>query len=370
MKVKYSIGLLVALILTAGLALAQQPTRPPAPPEPPDEPLFNTFSLFTDGGYLGVYAENINRENMGRYHLSTPRGVGITQVIQGSPAEKAGLKKDDVILRLDGENITSVRKLNRLVSEIAPDQSVRVTVSRGGSEQEVTATIGKRDNTSMAQGLFRGEPRVWKWEGDPKDLKQFKEFKDFKDFKFEPPLLEGFGFDLDKDGDLTFMLGNSRRIGVSTMQLNKQLADYFGITGGKGVLVTSVSEDGPAAKAGVKAGDVITAIDGEAVDSPGDIARAINRKKEGEVTLTVIRNKSQQTFRVTPSEGGLSGAPGRPQIGRRIVIPRVEIPVMPEIDIEMPRIRIPSIPRIDINMPPIRVRPMRVRISRGERGPI
>jgi serine protease Do len=353
MKMKYSISLLVALILTAGQALAQQP----APPAPPDEPLVNTFSLFTDGGYLGVYAENINRENMGRYHLSTPRGVGITQVIQGSPAEKAGLKKDDVILRLDGENITSVRKLNRLVSEIAPDQSVRVTVSRGGSEQELTATIGKRDNASTVQGLFRGEPKVWKWEGDPRG------------FKFESPMIERFGFGLDKDGDLTFLLSNSRRIGVSTMQLNKQLAEYFGVTGGKGVLVTSVTEDGPAAKAGVKAGDVITAIDGEAVDSPGDISRAINRKKEGDVTLTVIRNRSQQTIRVTPREGGFSGAVGTPQVGRRIVIPRIVIPTIPDIDIDMPRIRIPTIPAVDVKMPRVRVRP-RVRVSRSERGPI
>jgi PDZ domain-containing secreted protein len=156
------------------------------------------------------------------------------------------------------------------------------------------------------------------------------------------------------------------------MQLTKQLAEYFGIADGKGVLVTSVTEDSPAAKAGVKAGDVITAIDGEAVDSPGDLARAINSKKEGDVTLTVIRNRSQQTFRVTPTEGGgFSGTTGRPQIGRRIVIPRIEIPEIPEIDIEMPRIRTPRIqvPAVDIRMPRIRVTP-RLRLTRGERGPI
>ncbi|HEX3184149.1 MAG TPA: PDZ domain-containing protein [Pyrinomonadaceae bacterium] len=361
MKTKYSIGLLVALILTAGLALAQKTTPPPEPPEAPDENF--AFSLFTDGGYLGVYAENINRENMARYHMSSPRGVGITRVVPGSPAEKAGLRKDDVILRLDGENITSVRKLNRLVSEIAPDQSVKVSVSRGGAEQEVTATIAKRDNSSMAQDYFQLQPRVWKWEGNPKE---------FKNFKWDFPMGEKFNFDFGKDGDFTFMLNNSRRIGVSTMQLTKQLAEYFGIADGKGVLVTSVTEDSPAAKAGVKAGDVITAIDGEAVDSPGDLARAINSKKEGDVTLTVIRNRSQQTFRVTPTEGGgFSGTTGRPQIGRRIVIPRIEIPEIPEIDIEMPRIRTPRIqvPAVDIRMPRIRVTP-RLRLTRGERGPI
>ena len=358
MKIKSSIGLLVALIFTASLVLAQKPAPAPAPepPEPPDENF--TFSLFTDGGYLGVYGENINRENMSRYHMSSPRGVGITRVVPGSPAEKAGLRKDDVILRLDGENITSVRKLNRLVSEIAPDQSVKVTVSRGGAEQEVTATIAKRDNASMAQDYFQLQP--FKWEG-----------KEFKNFKFDFPMGEKFGFDFDKDGDFTLMLSNSRRIGVSTMQLTKQLAEYFGVAEGKGVLVTSVTDDSPAAKAGVKAGDVITAIDGEAVDSPGDLARAINRKKEGDVTLTVIRNKSQQTFRVTPAEGGgFSGRMGHPQIGRRIVIPRIVIPTIPDIDIERPTIQVPAVPTIDVKLPRVRVRTPRVRVLRGERGPI
>jgi C-terminal processing protease CtpA/Prc len=150
------------------------------------------------------------------------------------------------------------------------------------------------------------------------------------------------------------MLSNSRRIGVSTTELTKQLADYFGVTGGKGVLVTAVTDDGPAAKAGLRAGDVITAVDGEAVDSSGDISRAINRKKDGDVTLTVIRNKSQQTL-------------GRPQVGRRIVIPRIEIPT-PEIDITMPSIVIPSIPSVNVNLPRIRVTP-RIR-TRGVMGPI
>ena len=103
----------------------------PEPPEPPDD--LNTFSLFIEGGgFLGVYGEDINNENMGHYRLNQARGVGITRVVADSPAEKAGLRKDDVILRLDGENVTSVRKLNRLVSEIAPDHSVKITISLNG----------------------------------------------------------------------------------------------------------------------------------------------------------------------------------------------------------------------------------------------
>lgn len=350
MKAKYPISLLAAIILAAGVALAQQPAPPP--PSPPDEPLDQTFSFFVDGGaFLGIYAENISRENMGRYHVNEVRGVGVTQVVKDSPADKAGLRKDDVILRIDGENVSSVRKLNRLVSEMAPDQSVKVSFSRGGAEQEVSATIGKRNNQSFASDVFPGGMKLWRRDG-----------ANGKTFKFDFP--EGHNL-FDNDNDMAIILGNSRRIGVSTMELTRQLAAYFGITGGQGVLVSSVTDDGPAAKAGVKAGDVITAVDGEAVDSPGDIARVINRKKEGDVTLTIIRNKSQQTIHVTPSESRFRGTLDGAQMGRRIVIPRIEIP---DVNISMPNIEVPaiSIPSIDIAMPRVRVTPRaRVRTVNG-----
>jgi PDZ domain-containing secreted protein len=354
MKAKYPVALLAAIFLAAGVALAQQPTPPP--PSPPDEPMDQSFSFFIDGSaFLGIYAENISRDNMSRYHLNQVRGVGVTQVVKDSPADKAGLHKDDVILRIDGENVSSVRKLNRLVSEMAPDQTVKVSFSRGGSEQEVTATVGKRINQSFAGDFFPGGTKLWSWNrNDRKPLN-----------RVEIPFGGERGNLFDNDNDMSIILGNSRRIGVSTMELSKQLADYFGITGGKGVLVTSVTADGPAAKAGIRAGDVITAINGEAVDSPGDISRVINRKQEGDVTLTIVRNKSQQTIHVTPSESRLQGTPDGAQIGRRIVIPRIEIP---DINIAMPSIVVPaiSIPSININMPRIRVTPRpRIRTVNG-----
>ena len=364
MKAKYFAGLLPAIILAAGLAVAQQPA-PPAPPEPPDEPADQNFSFFIDGGgFLGVYAENINRENMGRYNVNQVRGVGITEVVKDSPAEKAGLRKGDVILRLDGENVSSVRKLNRLVSELAPDQSVRIGVSRGGAEQEVTATIGKRSNPSFAGDVFPGGGRMFKFDGP--DMKTWKfDGPDMKNWKWEGPMLDRNNFP-NFNGDVLVLGG--RRIGVSSIELTKQLADYMGVTGGKGVLVTSVTENGPAAKAGLRAGDVITAVDGEAIDSPGDISRIINRKKEGAVTLSVIRNKAPQTITVTPNERKAQLEMGQPQVGRRIVIPRIEIPT-PDVEITMPRIEIPSIPAINIEMPRVRVSP-RIRVVKTDRGPI
>jgi serine protease Do len=345
MTLRNAVSFMFSLILTAGIVLAQQvaPAPPPAPgepalPMPPDAP--QNFSFFIAGGsFLGVYAEDVSKDNIGRYNLREVRGVGITQVVKDSPAEKAGLRKDDVILRFDGENVTSVRKLNRLVSEVAPDQSVRLGISRSGSEQEVSVTIGKRNESMNAGEGFRalqGLPglrglmapegpggNVWKWEGP------------------------------EQGGDgMFFAFGNNRRIGVSTMQLTKQLAEYFGVADGQGVLVTSVAEDSPAAKAGIKAGDVITAIDGEKVDGAGDVARGINKKKDGDVTLTVIRKGNQRTITVTPNVVKPMVAPaGVPQSARRIVIPRIELGVIPEINISMPRIELPTIPEIEVQLP-------------------
>ncbi len=327
MSIKGVFCFLVSLFSAGVIALAQQPTTPPAPPAP-GEP-FGAFSLFVDGGsFLGVYAENISRENMSRYGLREARGVGITNIVNDSPAEKAGLRKDDVILRFDTESVTSVRKLNRLVSEVAPDQTVRLGISRGGVEQELSVTIGKRENRfSAMQGLKGGvlaPEGKWRLEGPQ-------------------------GLFTGKDA-FAFSFGNNRRIGVSTTTLTKQLADYFGVT--EGVLVTSVTEGGPAATAGIKAGDVITAVDGEKIDSAGDLSRAMNKKNEGEVTLTVVRNKIQRSIRVTPKEGPAPFIqPGTiSKGGRHVIIPRIELPTIPEMNIVIPEIELPVIPEINIDV--------------------
>ncbi len=355
MNLKNALVFCVSLVLTAGIALAQQapaaPTAPPAAPAPPampDEP--GEFSFFFGGGsYLGVYGEDINKDNMTRYGMREARGVGITQVVKDSPAEKAGLRKDDVIVKFEGENVTSTRKLNRLVSEVAPDQTARVVVSRGGGEQELSVVVGKRKNEfhtaegwqdlDKLKGLDRFKElektfppgQVWKWEGEP-----------------------------GKDG-MFYAFGGRRRIGINTSPLSKQLAEFFGVT--DGVLVTSVSDDSPAAKAGIKAGDIITGIDGEKVESSGDLSRAINKKKDGDVTLTIIRNKSQRTVTVTPKDDPNVMTPQ----GRTIVIPKVELGEIPEINVRIPRIELPDTPDIRVVVP-AKIKGPKVKVIRSDSG--
>jgi membrane-associated protease RseP (regulator of RpoE activity) len=375
MNLKNAIYFLLSLILTGGIALAQQADTPPKAavpampealeaPEVPGEPgeAPQAFSMFIDGGsFLGVHAEDINKENMGRYGMREARGVGITQVVKDSPAEKAGLRKDDVIVRFEGDSVTSVRKLHRLVSEVAPDQTVKLGISRNGGEQEVAVTIAKRTGTMNAMDFnFKGLDKL-------KDLDKLQGLDRLKDLeKNMPPganvwKWQGQG----PDGDMIFAFGNHRRIGIGTMGLTKQLADYFGIADAKGVLVTSVADDSPAAKAGIKAGDIITAIDGEKIEGAGDLARGINKKKDGDVTLTVIRNKNQKTVTVTPKEAP-APQPGTVvgQGGRTIVIPRVELGEIPEMNIRIPRIELPATPEINVDLPR-KIKGPKVRVIRA-----
>ncbi|HEY6046144.1 MAG TPA: PDZ domain-containing protein [Pyrinomonadaceae bacterium] len=302
----------------------QEPTAPDAD---------RTFTLFFGGTFLGVHVEDVSKENMGRYNMRDVRGVGVTEVVKDSPAEKAGLRKDDVILSFNGDAVTSTRKLNRLVSESSADQNVRLTISRGGSEQEISATLGKRE---PMKHVFNDQ-----WNKELKE-KMEKMRKDFPRMK-------------DGDGNFVFTWGSSRRIGIATQPLSKQLADYFGVS--EGILITSVNENSPASRAGLKAGDVITAVDGEKVDSPGDVTRAINKKEEGSVTLTVVRDRNSRSVTVTPEK-----PPQSTGDTRTIYVPRIDIPDIPAINVQVPRIVIPSTPAINVVVPRIKTRVFRPRV--------
>ena len=271
-----------------------EPALAPAPPQEPAPPAVAT-TFFVSGNFLGVRTEEVTRQNMQRYGLSgEPRGVGVREVVKGSPAEKAGLRANDVIVRFDGEAVTSVRKLTRLVEESAPDHTARITVSRGGAEQELSATLTRRAPFVSAggEGLFNLPNDVLdnalrRGDEAARNSEQWKRAEEQGRRQWE-----------EMARRYPALSGSTRRIGVTTNALGKQLADYFGVT--HGVLVNSVEENSPADKAGLKAGDIVTEADGQKVEDSDDLTRALSAKQEGEVTLTVVRDRKQRTVRVTP----------------------------------------------------------------------
>ena len=272
----------LTFLTTAFTVAANAQTAPPAPTERRVRQTVLTQPF--ESSYLGVQTEDISKENLSKYGLSTVRGVGVDRVSENSPAAKGGLQKGDVILQFEGEEISSVRKLSRLISETAPDHTAIMTILRDGGEREVSVTLGKRDLPQLAVGSFGL--------GNIPDVMPFPRTMQTVPL---PPMAEGGDSNV-----FIFRTGANRQIGIGVTPLTKQLGDYFGAAEGKGLLINDVRENSPAAKAGLKAGDVIVEIEGREIKVLPDLIRAIGEKKEGGVSVTFLRDKNRQTVSVTP----------------------------------------------------------------------
>jgi len=251
------------------------------------------------GGYLGVYLEEVTAERMKELGLKEERGAVVMKVVGDSPAEKSGLKENDVIVSFNGRRIDSVRELQRLLNETPAERTVQIEVIRGGSRQMLATTLAKR---SLQSFKMLGPGADFKnldqdaMKRAEESLKQSEESlkKSQEVWKSLPPNFGDFAF--VNPGELLFFGGP--RLGITAESLTPQLAEFFGVKDGKGVLVASVEDNGPAAKAGIKAGDVIIAVDNEKIDSGRALVKALSGKTEGIIPVKVVRNHAEQTINV------------------------------------------------------------------------
>jgi serine protease Do len=250
------------------------------------------FSFQGSGSYLGVQTSEVTKENFSKFGLREVRGVAVTKVAEGSPAAAAGLKDGDVIVRFNGEDVTSGRKLSRLVSEVSPDHQVRLTVLRGGAEHEITATVGKSPTPTFNSGNFKLEvPQGL----DKLDLSKLRDWPQLENFK-----MDEFSkvFNLPEGESFVWDSRTGRQIGVSVYPLTKQLGDRYGVQ--SGVMINTVRENTAGAKAGLRAGDIIVEVDGKTITNEIDLIRSVNEKKDGSITLDLVRDGNRQTVTVTP----------------------------------------------------------------------
>jgi serine protease Do len=208
-------------------------------------------------------------------------GVLIEDVTDDSPAAKAGIKDGDIVTSFDGERVRSARQFARLVEETPSGRNVKAQVLRGGSTVDIAVTPMAEERHGA---LMRSPGRIvvpdvpaFKWDaGDFSELGR----------EFEPG-----NFDVR-------VWARPGRLGVSVQGLTPELAEYFGVK--EGVLVTSVTKESAASKAGVKAGDVITSVDGKPVDDAGELRRHLgsDQDKATEVTLGVTRDRKPMSMKV------------------------------------------------------------------------
>ena len=321
----------ISVLFSASCALSL-PAQTPEPKAEKGTPMNHSLAFSFDGGsYLGVQTREVTRENFANLGLREVRGVAIEKVVIGSPAAAAGLKDGDVIIRFNGDEVSSGRKLSRLVSEVSPDHQVKLVVLRGGREQEITATIGKSPGPSFHNGNFKFSfpEGAEKWDlGKLKDLKEFREIAPMENFRLEEfPKM----FDLP-EGGFTWNARSGRQIGVSVYPVTKQLGERYGVQ--NGLMINTVRENSAAAKAGLRAGDIIVDVDGKTVSNELDLIRLVNENKEGSITVNLMRDGGRQTITVTPEaskEGGFffqldEGDHPKPFVDKL----RFDLPKMPE----------------------------------------
>ena len=252
--------------------------------------------IFRSGGsWLGVQIADVDADRAGEIGLKEEMGAEIQSVSPGSPAEAAGLQKGDVILEYQGTRIEGVMQLTRLVRETPPGREASVKIFRDGAARTVQVKVGGRDHDADVN-LGELEHR-----------------------------LEG----LHDIPDVRMLVGphGGPRLGAVVDSLGTQLAEYFGVKQGGGVLVRSVHKGGPGDAAGLRAGDVIIRIDDAKVEDEGDLRLALRERRGKEFKLTVVRDRREQTLTIpAPPEDrtGSHGGPGAPAVDRERIRRDVE----------------------------------------------
>lgn len=247
------------------------------------------------GPRLGVSIRDVEKDDVAKLKLAGQTGVVIEDVTKDSAAAKAGVKATDVVVQYDGENVRSARQFRRLVTETVAGRTVKMAVMREG--KRVDLELAPTESTDRLMTLF----------GDENGLRQRLErnFGEMRQpmlpFKLErpgapaPPGGGAYRFYGEGPGTMVWQAGRGR-LGVTVQEIEPDLASYFGVT--DGVLVSTVSPDSPAAKAGIKAGDVITTVNDKPVTSADELIAQL-RERDGDVTIGVTRDKKAISLKAT-----------------------------------------------------------------------
>jgi serine protease Do len=206
-------------------------------------------------GYLGVHIQSITEEIADSLGLDNTAGALVSQVMEDSPAEKAGIESGDVILSYGGKKLSKMRDLPKLVALTAKDTEVEIEIWRDDQNKTLHADIGSNDEPQLASALINDDM--------------------------------------------------SPSLGLSLASLDSKKIEKYGLDeNAVGVVIVDVAPNSSAAERGLREGDLITRVDKTEVTSPDDVVNAIasSRESKKDSVLLLVERDSQARFIVVPME--------------------------------------------------------------------
>lgn len=231
--------------------------------------------LSSSPGYLGVELADIDKDKAEALKLKDTRGALITLIDHDAPAGQVGLKVNDVVLQLNGQNVKNAAQLRHMLKDIPPGRKVSIEISRDGNVQTMAVELADR------QVLGHD---VWNKIGDNSDA--------------SAPgmaMLGGSGNAPSGGGGFHMpFFGGSLNVGALVEPLTSQMAEYLGVA--SGLIVKQVDRKSEAAFAGLKAFDVILKVGAEPIKNLSSWDHALHTNQGKAVQVTILRDKKQQTL--------------------------------------------------------------------------
>ena len=193
-------------------------------------------------GWLGVGIQDLTPELADYYGLKAEKGVLVTQVFEGDPADKAGIQVNDIILSVDGQKVTTGRELSAMIANTPVGHQTTVDLIRDGKKKNLTVTLAKRDD-------------------DEKTIAA-----------------------LSRDND---------ELGIEVTDLDSDIARRFGIEGKEnGVLVTDVKDDSLARDADIRPGDIIKEINRTVVKDRKDFVQLMKKNEDSKTIQLLVKRRN------------------------------------------------------------------------------
>lgn len=276
---------LPSLVALAGcvvwLAMSPVPARGQAQQLTPIFEDLSTQSAAQAAGYLGVDIEDVDADKVQVLKLKDAHGAIITLIDHDAPAGQIGLKVNDVVLQLNGQNIDNADEFRRLLKVMPAGRKVTIEICRDGNTQTVTAELVDRKLM---------EKNVWNKLDSTGDVQKMGILSG-------DSMPSGFHFP---------SFGSTLKVGALVEPLTTQMAAYLGVE--SGLMVKQVARKSAAETAGLRCFDVILKVGAESISTSADWDRALRSNQGKPVQVTILRDKKQQTLTLQVNSKHTRGA--------------------------------------------------------------